>query len=205
MKFSNISVLAIAAGILIFLGFLFVISAGTLWNGDERPDDSSTVSAESLIGKQAPSFSFTDAAGETYTNAMFRGKSVVLFFNEGLRCYPACWNAMIALGEDPRFTQDDTVAYSVVVDAYQEWRRAAEKVPELQKVNVLFDTNGAASRAFGMLSEPSSMHIGSLPGHTYVILDDFGVVRSVLDDPRMGIRNDELAEALSTLNSGVRL
>ncbi len=204
-KSSNISVIAITVGILALLGFLFIISAKNLRGGRGGAGNPSTASATSLLDKQAPSFTLTDVQGKTYTNETFVGKKVVLLFNEGLRCYPACWNAMNALGDDPRFTQGDTAAFSVVVDAPAEWKQAAERVPELKKVRVLFDANGAASRAFGMLTVPSSMHYGSLPGHTYVILDDFGVVRSILDDPRMGIRNDDLVSKLSTLSSDVRL
>ena len=51
-----------------------------------------------------------------------------------------------------------------------------------------------------MLTLDSSMHYGSLPGHTYVIIDKEGIVRYVYDDPRMAINNDLLVAELGKLN-----
>lgn len=52
-----------------------------------------------------------------------------------------------------------------------------------------------------MLTVPSSMHAGTLPEHTYVLIDGDGYVRSVLDDSRMGIRNDALLTSIGQLGS----
>lgn len=202
IKRSNLSILSITIGIFLLLGFLFYVGIGNLGTSTAPP---SKVSAQSLEGKRAPAFTLTDVEGKTYTNESFKGKKVVLFFNEGLRCYPACWNAMTALGNDQRFAADGIAEYSIVTDSPEEWKSAAEKVPELRKVNVLFDANGEVSRAFGMLTVASSMHYGSLPGHTYLILDGDGFIRSIFDDPRMGVRNDEIAAKIETLSRGIRL
>lgn len=48
-----------------------------------------------------------------------------------------------------------------------------------------------------MLKTSSSMHYGSLPGHTYVIIDKEGMVRHVFDDPNMSIHNDQLVAEIS--------
>ena len=44
------------------------------------------------------------------------------------------------------------------------------------------------------------MHPGSLPGHTYVVIDKKGIVRYIFDDPNMGIRNDQLVAEITKLN-----
>ncbi len=193
-------VIAITVGILILTGVLLARGVLNLGTNPGQDSTSLSISAEDVLNKPAPAFALTGLDGKAYSSETFRGKTVILFFNEGLRCYPACWNAMIALGGDERFQTANTVAYSVVMDSEGEWGRAQEKVPELQKVNVLFDKDKSVSQSFGMLDLPSSMHKGSLLGHTYVVIDKEGIVRSIIDDPRMGVLNDELVKVLEKLN-----
>ncbi|KKU55592.1 MAG: hypothetical protein UX75_C0004G0029 [Candidatus Moranbacteria bacterium GW2011_GWE2_47_10] len=140
---------------------------------------------ESILGKSAPDFRFTDLEGNEYTKESLRGKKTVLFFNEGLACYPACWDEMVALSRDSRINNEGMVVLSVVVDRKESWENAIGKMPDLGEIKEAFDENGEASKAFGVLGLKSSMHAG-VPGHTYVIIDREGVIRSVLDDPKMG-------------------
>ena len=50
-----------------------------------------------------------------------------------------------------------------------------------------------------LLSLPSSMHKGQLPGHTYVVIDKEGIVRYVKDDVSMAVRNQELIAEINKL------
>lgn len=154
-----------------------------------------------LLNKTAPDFSLADKNGKVYSLESLRGKNIVLFFNEGLMCYPSCWNQMIELAKDERFKDAETAVLSVVVDSPEEWQNAISKMPELAKVTMVFDNNGAVSQKFGMLTTPSSMHYGMFPGHSYVIIDKQGVVRYVLDDPNMGIHNDQLVEQINKIKN----
>lgn len=188
------------------LGLIVLIgaNAGTSKNDPAASmDPHATVreasSFRDMIGKSAPQFSLTDINGKEYSSENLKGKNVVLFFNEGLMCYPACWNQIAKFGSDGRFNTDDTVALSVVVDPKAEWGRAIDKMPELAAATTLFDDGGDVSRAFNVLKTESSMHYGSLPGHTYVIIDKAGIVRDVYDDPRMAIRNDEIFTKIQAL------
>lgn len=151
----------------------------------------------SMINKPAPDFSLTDRDGKVYSSDTLRGKNVVLFFNEGLMCYPACWNQIALLSQDRRFKSNDTVALSVVVDPKEDWQQAVNKMPELAQATVVFDNNASVSKKFGVLTAPSSMHPGLFPGHTYVVIDREGIIRYVLDDPNMGMHNDHLAAEIS--------
>jgi len=146
----------------------------------------------SLIGKPMPDIQLTDKDGKIYTAVDFKGKNTVLFFNEGLMCYPACWNQMAAFGSDARFNSAQIQAISIVVDSASDWQRAIDKMPELAKVATMFDANAKASQQLGILTTASSMHTGSLPGHTYIVLDKEVIVRYVFDDPNMAIANDML-------------
>ncbi len=154
----------------------------------------------SLVNKQTPVFSFADRSGNVYSSDNLRGKKVVLFFTEGLMCYPACWNQIIAFAKDARFKNAEALVLSVVVDTQEDWQKAINKMPDLADATVVFDKNSAASKQFGMLLAASSMHPGSLPGHTYVIIDKQGVIRSVIDDPSMSVNNDKVLAEMQKLN-----
>ncbi|BCX15748.1 MAG: hypothetical protein KatS3mg097_640 [Candidatus Parcubacteria bacterium] len=153
-----------------------------------------------IINKPAPDFELLGIDSEVYSLKNFRGKNVLLFFNEGVMCYPSCWQQMVALTKDKRFETEKTIVLSIIVDSPEEWKQAIQKMPELKQAIVLFDVNKSASKNFGMLNIPSSMHPGLYPGHSYVIIDKEGIVRYILDDPDMGIRNDFLLQEIRKIN-----
>lgn len=173
-------------------------SGDSMHSGSAMAENSDALN--SLIGKPMPDIQLADKNGKVYTTADFRGKNAVLFFSEGLMCYPACWNQMVAFGTDPRFNSADVSTVSIVVDSPKDWQQAITKMPDLAKTVTLFDTGAAVSKKLGMLTTASSMHRGSLPGHTYVVLDKNGVVRYVFDDPNMAPGNDMLWNKIQELN-----
>ena len=152
------------------------------------------------LGKQASDFTLYNYDDIKVTLSSQKGKKVVLFFTEGVMCYPSCWNQIAAFGRDEVFKKEDTVVFSIVVDTKNEWKRAVDKMPELGATAVLFDSSKKISTDYGVLSLPSSMHKGKYPGHTYLIIDKEGIIRFVKDDPQMAVRNDELKAELEKLN-----
>jgi len=160
---------------------------------------SETATLDELVGKPAPDFTLGSYTGETTTLGSLKGKNVVLFFNEGLMCYPACWDQIAAFGKDTEFTVNNTVVLTIVTDPKKDWKGAVEKMPDLAKATVLLDTNRKVSVVYKMLSLPSSMHRGQTPGHTYVVIDKEGIVRYVRDDVQMAIRNQELLAEIGKL------
>ncbi|MBI2592315.1 redoxin domain-containing protein [Candidatus Saccharibacteria bacterium] len=193
MKFK----LALLAVITVFGGaFIFVANK----SGDKTITNMSPADKlANMIGKPAPDFSLPSHNGQTFNLAQQRGKKVVLFFNEGIMCYPACWNQMASLGSDGRLNNDKVVSASIVADTKDQWVEAVKKMPELGQGTLLLDTDMAVSRQYGMLLLESSMHRGSKPGHTYVIVDEEGIVQYTSDDPQMGIRNDAIVAELSKI------
>lgn len=185
-----IAILAIATGALI--GSFF-------WARPNQKVNNSggQVTSNNLVGSPAPDFTLKDYSGRAIQLRQLRGKKVVLFFSEGIMCYPACWNQMTALGTDNRLNNKASTTASIVVDQPSEWQPAMQKMPDLGKGTVLFDTDKSVSKRYNMLSVASSMHPGSTPGHTYLIIDQKGIIRYVKDDQSMGIHNDELAAELA--------
>lgn len=157
----------------------------------------SRTSLQSYVGKAAPDFSLESTEGSIKLSD-YKGKTVVLFFNEGSMCYPACWEQMAAFGQDTRFSNDNVATFSIVVDPKSEWDRIISQMPaKYSGSKILFDTTKSVSSSYGALTTQSSMHPGSLPGHTYFVIDRNGIIRYVYDDPRMAINNNMLVSKLT--------
>ena len=99
-----------------------------------------------LIGQTAPDFELYSYNGEKIRLQEQRGKKVVLFFTEGVMCYPSCWNQIAAFGKDEVFKSEDTVVFSIVVDTKNEWKKAIDKMPELGDSTILFDLTKSVSK-----------------------------------------------------------
>lgn len=186
MKFVVTLVVITAA----FIGL--VAFNGTGRKTQDKTSDAPATSLSSLVGKPAPYFTLQSYDGKSYELNQFRGKKVVLFFNEGITCYPACWNQMVALGKDPKLNSAETITLSIVPDTKSEWVEAIRKMPELGAETILLDTGMAVSNKYGVLNLGSPMHRGSKPGHTYIIVDAQGIIRYTKDDANMGVNNDVL-------------
>lgn len=208
----------VVVSVLIIIGFLVLIfknsdgatSQPTVLNSEsldssdsmtdhhpKTPSDNSKFA--SLIDKPAPDFSLKDINGNSYSVATLKGKNAVLFFNEGLMCYPACWNQITTFAKDARFKNAGAEVISIVVDAPSDWKKAIEKMPDLAAAKVIFDSDKKVSGDFGVLNLESSMHKGAFPGHTYIIIDKNGIVKFAMDDPNMAINNDRLIEELKKI------
>ena len=151
-----------------------------------------------LQGKPAPDFSLEAYDGKEYKLSDLKGKNVLLFFNEGLMCYPACWNQIAAFGKDKELA-NIAVVLNITADPKNQWVQAINKMPELSSATTLFDTDRSVSKAYGVLKLESSMHRGQFPGHTYVLIDKEGVIRFTKDDVQMAVRNKELLAEVNKL------
>lgn len=165
-------------------------------HGPAKPADSTIF--DSLLNKPAPDFTLQTYNGENISLSSLKGKNVILFFSEGIMCYPACWNQMAEFGKDVELKNRDVTVLNVVLDAKDAWRDAIVKMPELAKATVLFD-NGKVATSYGVLTLSSSMHRGQFPGHTYVVVDKEGIVRYIKDDETMSIGDKGLISEIDKL------
>lgn len=196
MKFK---LLLAIAGVLI-IALVIVARLGST-DTTPRAGGGEPVAFDEMVGREAPDFELPSYDGESYRLSDLKGKNVVLFFNEGIMCYPSCWNQIAAFGNDPRFNNEDTVALNIVPDPKDGWGEAIEYMPELGSGTLLLDADKSVSTLYDTMNLPSSMHRGAMPGHTYLLIDKEGIVRFVYDDTQMGVRNDMLAEELDKLGA----
>ncbi len=187
----------IALTVLIIGFFGLIIFSRANNNGSTSTQQKNTFS--DLIGKPAPDFQLSAYDGSTVSLNSLKGKTTILFFNEGIVCYPACWNQVAALGTDKEFNNDKVTTLSIVPDQQGEWASAIQRQPDLGKETLLIDSGLKMSQDYGVLNLESSMHKGVKPGHTYVIIDKNSIVRYTYDDPTMGIQNPMMKKEINTL------
>ena len=197
--------------IVVFVGVivvLFIILFLSTKPGENKKNEINTnsetkekINFKEAVGKKAPDFELESISGEQIKLSDYLGKkNVVLFFNEGSMCYPACWNQMAELGNDSRFnTENNIVALSIVTDPKDQWLDIVSKSTNLTRSKIIFDTGRVVSKAYDVLNLNSSMHRGSLPGHTYFIIDKEGIIRFIMDDPNMALANDKLIKEIEAL------
>ncbi len=133
----------------------------------------------------APGFTLKTTAGTTVSLSDYRGKPVVLYFNEGAGC-AACTIQMAQIEKDAAFRAAGITVLPIVMNT------AEQIIPDLQQYGVqtpyLLD-DGTTSKAYGTLG--TGMHQG-LPGHGFVLIDKDGVKRWFGNYPSMFIAPSEL-------------
>ena len=76
------------------VGVAGLILAGALFLQPGEKDGKESIGAafrfKNAVGQKAPDFTLPDMDGNQITLSSLLGKNVILFFNEGLMCYPAC-------------------------------------------------------------------------------------------------------------------
>lgn len=133
----------------------------------------------------APGFTLSTTTGTTVSLSDYRGKPVVLYFNEGAGC-SSCTAQMAELEKDAAFQASGITVLPIVMNT------AEQIVPDLQQYGVrtpyLLD-DGSTSKAYGTLG--TGMHEG-LPGHGFVLIDKDGVKRWFGNYPSMFVTPTEL-------------
>ncbi len=202
MKSSNNNIFVSVVVVVLVIGGLILLSGSKKPSGEKNATESKVngkLSFDKAIGQKAPDFELEAIDGTTIKLSDYLGKNVVLFFNEGSMCYPACWSQMAELGNDSRFDTESIVAFSIVTDPRSQWLDIVSKSTNLTKSKITFDTSRTVSKAYDVLNLNSSMHPGSLPGHTYYVIDKEGIIRFTLDDPSMALANDKLIKEIEKL------
>jgi peroxiredoxin len=153
-----------------------------LWSA--RPTDSTAA-------VQAPAFTLKTTAGTTVSLSDYRGKTVILYFNEGAGC-GACSQQMASIEKNPGFAEAGITVLPIVMNT------RAQIQPDLDSLAVktpyLLD-DGTVSKAYDVLGK--GMH-ANLPGHGFVLIDGNGIERWQAEYPSMWL---DPADLLKTAKS----
>ena len=175
---------------------ILVVAAGIIGYVALTPREAS----ESLIGvgSVAPDFSLPSTSGVTFKLSDYRGRSnVLLFFNEGLSCQP-CLTQMQGLDAlNSEFGSLNVVVVSITGDPLQtlaDWTRSSGPAYGM----VLSDQGLQVSRSYGMLGAEVSMMPGTASGHSFILVNESGVIvwRHDYGPYKMNVANDEIMAAI---------
>jgi len=141
-----------------------------------------TASTETRV---APTFTLDASDGSRVSLADYRGKPVVLYFNEGAGC-DACLQQMAEIEKDDDFAAAGITVLPIVMNTAEQINADRERIGV--KAPFLLD-DGTVSAAYNTLG--TGMHEG-LPGHGFVLVDADGQQVWQGDYPSMWLAPDDL-------------
>ena len=142
-------------------------------------------------GTDAPDFNLPSTSGTTISLADYKGKDVLLFFNEGVMCSP-CWQEVSRLERyKADFDNLNTAIIPISVDDQQTW----DPILKEEKITtpILIDADRKVTSLYKALGTPSSMH-DDKAGHTYVHINSDGKIHSSADFPDMNVPTNDLIQ-----------
>ena len=125
-------------------------------------------------GKSAPDFTLPSTAGQPVSLSAYRGKSVLLYFHEGLGCQP-CWDQIRDLEKDPAALADAGVDQLLTITSGPT-ELITQKMNDDRLASIaLADVDLAVSRTYtanlyGMMGE-------SRDGHTFILVGPDGNIQ----------------------------
>jgi peroxiredoxin len=136
--------------------------------------------------RTAPDFTLTDTSGATVRLADYRGRNVVLYFNEGAGCQ-SCLLQMADIEKNAAtFADTNVTVLPIVMNTAAQIR--ADMAANGVKTPFLLD-DGTVSAAYGTLGK--GMHAG-LPGHSFILIDAQGTQRWYGEYPSMYLSSADL-------------
>ena len=140
------------------------------------------------VSGAAPAFRLVSTAGGTVSLADYRGKNVLMYFNEGVGC-DACFYQMAKLESDGGLAKAGVTVLPVVMNP------VSQVAPELRRFGVrtpyLVDPDGSVSRAYNTLG---TGHHADLPGHDFILVGPDGRMLWRGDYPGMWVEPSKLAD-----------
>jgi len=187
------TIIVIAAiATIVFLGYLVLSSSPSSQNGGS----SNMTSLGNLkLGDRAPDFTLPATNGSTVSLNQYKGKNVLLYFQEGVMCQP-CWKQIGTMQKNSdKFKAIETKVIAIGVDTTADWGPIL-KAEGVTSIPVLIDNERKVSKEYGVLDLPSQMH-SDRPGHTYILVDKWGKIRWIADYPTMRITDEKVISSIS--------
>lgn len=163
-----------AVAVLAVLGLLFAVFRGNANSGDAADGHDSFQVGNPGIGQQAPGFDLPASTGGSVSLTAQRGKTVLLYFQEGVGCEP-CWTQMkdleAAAGAVKAAGVDEIVSITTQPVNLLSQKAGDEGIA----TPVLADTTLAVSKAYdanryGMMGD-------SMDGHSFVLVGPDGTIQ----------------------------
>jgi peroxiredoxin len=140
----------------------------------------------SEASRLAPTFTLTNTEGKSVSLQQYRGKNVVLYFNEGAGCQSCLVQMAEIEKQSSSFKQLGVTVLPIVMNS----RDQIIQDMRLNRVSTPFLLDdGSVSKAYGTLGK--GMHAG-LPGHSFVLIDRSGQQRWYGEYPSMWLSPDAL-------------
>ncbi len=157
---------------LITIGVFMAVFAFISWWGNGTVNNKEAVLFPTTSEKGlAPDFTLQSTTGGTITLSDFRGKkNVLLYFQEGIMCDP-CWTQIVDIEKVyDKFEAMDMELVTIAVDPLNAMKKNAKRFGIT--LPILEDADLKVSTAYDVLTD--SMHPGSRPGHTFVLVNKDG-------------------------------
>ncbi|MFD4510295.1 peroxiredoxin family protein [Streptomyces sp. NPDC058457] len=155
------------------------------------------------IGRTAPAFALAASTGKRVSLSDYRGKNVLLYFQEGLTCQP-CWDQMTALEKSAAEVRGAGIDGIVSVTSDRADLIARKTKDMGLSTPVLSDPDLKVSKQYG--ANQYGMMGDSRDGHSFLLVGPDGTIRWRADyggapDYTMFVPVDRL---LADLKAGVR-
>ncbi len=157
---------------LVVIAFFVVAIAAVVYVGMRANEGNSTML---MAGEKAPEFALTSVNGTSFDLNSYLGKSdVLLFFNEGLTCSP-CLQQMVDIDRNySALSGMGVTVVSITTNSMSDMRTWAQN-NGITKMMVLSDQSLQVDQEYTTLYA-GSMHAGSAPGHTFILVGKDGNV-----------------------------
>ncbi|MDV3277194.1 MAG: peroxiredoxin family protein [Nitrososphaerales archaeon] len=157
---------------LIVIAFLVVAIAAIAYVATRANESSS---AMLMAGDKAPEFVLTSVNGTSFNlNNYLAESDVLLFFNEGLTCSP-CLQQMVDIDRNySAFSGIGVTVVSITTNSMSDMKAWAQN-NGITNMMVLSDQSLQVDQEYTTLYA-GSMHAGSAPGHTFILVGKDGNV-----------------------------
>jgi peroxiredoxin len=162
---------AVAVGLVVLGGIFLLSGGGRSSSGPGKSGQYAFQVGQPGPGQQAPAIDLPQTSGGTFNLANQRGKTVMLYFQEGLTCQP-CWDQLTDL--QPQMRQLNAVGInelvSITTDPLDQLMQkvADEKI----SIPVLSDASRTVSTAYA--GNQYGMMGNSRDGHTFIVIGPNG-------------------------------
>jgi peroxiredoxin Q/BCP len=126
------------------------------------------------VGQSAPAFTLASASGGTVSLSAYQGKTVLLYFHEGLGCQP-CWDQIRDLQKNWSQFQAAKVSDLVTITTGATNLIAQKMHDDGLSATALSDPDLSVSRAYNA-NQYGMMGTGS-DGHTFILVGPTGAIQ----------------------------